>query len=127
METLVLAIRKDCHYCEASLPFYRRVGELEKSDRLHAHVLAVMPDDKEAGITALQSSGVVIEGVFGQPLDLLKVPGTPTVMLVDPHGRVARAWVGQLTPTGEGEVISAASNAPPFDSRGSSRPWYKLW
>jgi hypothetical protein len=66
-----------------------------------------MPDDKESGAKALQSGGVAVDGVFSQPLDSLKVTGTPTLLLLDSNGRVARAWVGQLTPQGEKEVIAA--------------------
>jgi hypothetical protein len=50
---------------------------------------------------------VTIDGVFSQPLDSLKVTGTPTLLLLDSNGRVARAWVGQLTPQGEEELIAA--------------------
>jgi hypothetical protein len=52
-KTLVLAIRKGCHFCEDSLPFYKRLSDLEKSNTLHAHVLAVMPDARESGAEAL--------------------------------------------------------------------------
>jgi thioredoxin-related protein len=106
-KTLVLAIRKGCHFCDDSLPFYKRLGDLEKRNNLHAHVLAVMPDDRESGAKALQSGDVAVDSVFSQPLDSLKVTGTPTILLLDSHGRVARAWVGQLTPQGEEELITA--------------------
>jgi hypothetical protein len=29
--TLVLALRNGCHFCEASMPFYRKLADLEKS------------------------------------------------------------------------------------------------
>jgi thioredoxin-related protein len=105
-KTLVLAIRKGCHFCEESLPFYKRLVELEKSNSLHAHVLAVMPDDKDSASKALQSSGAVVDGIFSQPLDSLKVSGTPTLLLLDSKGRVERAWIGQLNPQGEKELIA---------------------
>jgi len=74
-KTLVLAIRKGCHFCEDSLPFYKRLTNLENSNILHAHVLAVMPDDRDSGAKALQSAGVAVECVFSQPLDSLQVSG----------------------------------------------------
>ncbi len=107
-KTLVLAIRKGCHFCEASLPFYKQLGDLEKSNSFHAHVLAVMPDEKNAGAGVLQSSGAAIDGVFDQPLDAIKVSGTPTLLLLDADGRVEHAWVGQLSAEREKEVIVAA-------------------
>lgn len=67
----------------------------------------MMPDDKSAGAGFLQSGDVAVEGVFSQPLDSIKVSGTPTLLLLDSKGRVAKAWVGQLTPQGEKELIAA--------------------
>lgn len=106
-KTLVLAIRKDCHFCEDSQPFYKRLSGLEKSNSLHAHVLAVMPDDRDSAVKALKSGGVAVDAIFSQPLNFMQVSGTPTLLLLDSNGRVARAWVGQLTPQGEKEVIAA--------------------
>jgi hypothetical protein len=107
-ETLVLVIRKGCKYCEASLPFYTRLGELEKGNSLRAHVLAVMPDDKESGTRALQSAGSAFDSIFNQPLDSMKVSATPTLLLLDSRGRVMKSWVGQLGPGQEEDVIATA-------------------
>lgn len=106
-KTLVLAIREGCHFCANSLPFYKRLADLEKSNTLHAHVLAVMPNDQNSAAKELQSGGVVVDGVFNQPLSSIQVSGTPTLLLLDTNGRVAKAWVGQLTPQGEKKLITA--------------------
>jgi thioredoxin-related protein len=106
-KTLVLAIRKGCHFCEESLPFYKRLEDLENTNSLHAHVLAVMPDNQDSGSAALQSGGVAVEGIFSQPLNSIQVTGTPTLLLLDAKGRVERAWIGQLTPQGEEDLIAA--------------------
>jgi hypothetical protein len=66
-----------------------------------------MPDDRDSSVGALQSGGVAVDGVFSQPLNTIQVTGTPTLLLLDSNGRVARAWVGQLTPQGEKELIAA--------------------
>jgi hypothetical protein len=95
------------------LPFYKQLGDLEKSNNLHAHVLAVMPDDRASGTSILQSGGVAVDGVFNQKLDSMKVTGTPTLLLLDANGRVARAWIGQLTARREKEVIAAAQECLP--------------
>jgi len=121
-KTLVLAVRKGCHYCEESLPFYKRLSDLERGNGLHAHLLAVMPDDQVSGTKVLQSGGLTIDSVFNQPLNSIQVSGTPTLLLLNSTGRVVRAWVGQQTSQGEEEVISA-SNA----SNSETRPWYRLW
>ena len=107
-KTLVIAIRRGCPFCDASLPFYRQLGEQERSNVLRAHVLVVMPNDVSSGSGFLRKDDVEVQGIFGQNLDALRVSGTPTVLLLDSSGRIERAWIGQLTPRGEKEVMNAA-------------------
>ena len=107
-KTLVIAIRKGCPYCDASMPFYRQLGEQEKSNVLRAHVLVVMPNDASYGSSLLRKNDVEVQGIFGQELEALNVSGTPTVLLLDSSGRIEREWIGQLTPRGEKEVMNAA-------------------
>jgi hypothetical protein len=106
-QTLVMAIRQGCSFCEASIPFYRRLSDLRKADRIRARLLAVMPDPAAAASSQLQAGGVDVEGAFQQPLRSLYVSATPTLLLVNAEGKVVRAWVGQLTPQQESEVVSA--------------------
>jgi hypothetical protein len=106
-QTLVMAIRQGCSFCEASMPFYKRLSDLRKADRIRARLLAVMPDPEAAASAQLQARGVDVEGTFHQPLQSLYVSATPTLLLVNAEGKVERAWVGQLTPQQESEVVSA--------------------
>ncbi len=106
-KTLVLAIRKGCHYCDSSQPFYKQLSGLEKNNTLHAHLLAVMPDDGASGTAALRSGGVSVEALFNQPLSSIRVSGTPTLFLVDAKGKIEHSWVGQLAPQDEKDVIAA--------------------
>jgi hypothetical protein len=108
-KTLVIAIRKGCPYCDASMPFYRQLGEQEKSNVLRAHVLVVMPNDEASGSRFLSKDDVEVQGIFGQELDALNVSGTPTVLLLDSSGRIEREWIGQLSPRAEKEVMNAAA------------------
>jgi hypothetical protein len=107
-KTLVIAIRRGCPYCDASMPFYRQLGEQERNNALGAHALLVMPNDPATGSRLLREHDVDVEAVFGQPLAALNVSGTPTLLLVDSGGRIQRTWVGQLPPRAEREVLNAA-------------------
>jgi hypothetical protein len=106
-ETLVLALRDGCHFCEASMPFYKRLSDLNETHQVHPHLLVVMPDDRSSGMKHLNVEGVYIEGAFAHPLSSINVSGTPTLLLVNANGRVDKAWVGQLLPAQESEVLSA--------------------
>ena len=105
-----MVLRKGCHFCEASFPFYRQLNDLEKGNSLRAHLLVVMPNDKDAGASELKSAGLTVDGVFDQSLDSVKVSGTPTLLLVDAQGRIAQAWIGKLSSQREKNVISAVKN-----------------
>jgi hypothetical protein len=107
-KTLVIAIRRGCPYCDASLPFYKQLGQQEQSNTLRAHVLVVMPDDASSGSELLRKDDVEVQGIFGQGFNTLNVQGTPTVLLLDSSGRVELEWIGQLSPAEEAEVINAA-------------------
>ncbi len=105
-KTLVLAIRKGCHFCDASLPFYKKLSSLERNNTLHVHLLAVMPDDPAAGTADLRSGGISVEALFNQPLNSIQVSGTPTLFLVDAKGSIEHSWIGELTPQGEMDLIA---------------------
>jgi hypothetical protein len=107
-KTLVIAIRRGCPYCDASMPFYRRLGEQEKTNMIRAHVLVVMPNDASSGGSLLSTNDVEVQAIFGQRLGALKVAGTPTVLLVDSNGHIERTWVGQLPSAAEKDVMNAA-------------------
>jgi hypothetical protein len=45
--TLILAVRDGCHFCEESVPFYRKLAELKKEGRINANLLMVYPRPAE--------------------------------------------------------------------------------
>ena len=104
--TLLLALRKDCRYCEASMPFYRRINDLRTTNQLKVHLVAVFPDDGTSVRAFLHGYDLTVESISGMTLSRLGVSGTPTLLLVDQTGTVVGAWVGQLSEDGEAEVIS---------------------
>lgn len=95
-ETLLIAVRKGCVYCERSYPLYRRLENLERDNQLKAHLLMVMPDDAVNGSALLSSQQIASESITNVPLNDIKVAGTPTLLLVDANGRLLQSWVGEL-------------------------------
>lgn len=106
-QTLLLVIRKGCHYCEESMPFYRRLIELGKQGQLSAHIVAVLPDSAEEAKGFMENQAISTDFVPGVPLEKLSVPGTPTLILADSNGRVLHVWVGELSDRTEEEVVAA--------------------
>jgi len=107
--TLVLALRDGCHFCEASMPFYRKLADLEKSKQIDAHLVALLPDDPAVVRQLERTQQLAVEALPGVDLSRVKVDGTPTLLLVDQQGRVSKVWIGQLAAPAEAEVIAALS------------------
>lgn len=105
-KTLLLALKVGCQFCDASMPFYKRLSELQQAHRIHPYLLAFMPDQNAPAIEMLQSHGIDISCACGHPLGLIHVSGTPTLLLINAQGRIEHAWVGQLAPAEESAVIA---------------------
>lgn len=118
--TLVLALRNGCHFCEASMPFYRRLAELERANQIGVHLIAVFPDDAAIVRQVVETQQLTIDVVSGFELGQVKVQATPTLVLVDEQGRVSKVWMGQLPATEEAEVIAAISKPPAAESKQQS-------
>lgn len=116
--TLLLVLRKGCHFCEDSAPFYQRLVAKQQQDAPNTAIVAVFPDTADAVKEVVQSEGLAVHALAGVPLERLKVSGTPTLLLVDRNGTVLNAWMGMLSPRQELEVMRAM--ACPSGSCGES-------
>lgn len=109
-QTLLLAIRKDCHYCDESIPFYKSlVNELAKGgSQSSVQLVVVTSDDIETARGFLHTNELPIANVMSLSRDkirTLKIPGTPTLILTDQNGLVEGVWVGKLDQAGERDVL----------------------
>jgi thiol-disulfide isomerase/thioredoxin len=104
-ETIVLALSDKCHFCTESAPFYQKLTR-ELADRKSVRVVAVFPQQVEAGKKYLDGLNVPITQLAQATLDSLGVRGTPTLLIVDKSGTVKQSWVGRLTAERETEVLS---------------------
>jgi len=109
--TLVLALKNGCRFCEESIPFYRKLAEMEKSNQIDAHLIAVFPDDPTAVRQLVETQRLAVEAFPGIELSQVNVDGAPTLILVDRQGRVSKVWIGELDAAGQADVNSARSTA----------------
>jgi hypothetical protein len=106
--TLVLALRKGCHYCEDSAPFYRKLTDLENSGEIkNAHLLAIFPDSLDDVRNTLQSESLVLESIPSFDFGVLGIEGTPTAILVDNAGKILDVWVGELSLSQQRTLLDA--------------------
>lgn len=108
-QTLVLGLRKGCHFCEDSVPFYQRLIAQQQQAGSSPAIVAVFPDSTDVVKDVVQSEGLTAYVLAGVPLEKLKIPGTPTLLLVDRSGTVLKTWVGILSPRQEVEVMRATT------------------
>jgi len=120
--TLVLVLRKGCHFCEESMPFYRALYDEEKDNGLTAKMIAVFPDLSEDVNRILLTQDLPIPGIPQIDPSSLQVSGTPTLILVDGSGKVERTWVGELDSAGEENVLKAVRKPPADSSNANSSP-----
>lgn len=107
--TLVLVLRKGCHFCEDSAPFYQRLATQQQEARSSIAIVAVFPDTADAVREVVKTEALRFPALAGVPLERLKVAGTPSVLLVDRSGTVLNTWMGMLSPKQELEVMNAVA------------------
>jgi hypothetical protein len=111
--SLVLALRKGCHFCEESMPFYRELYDVEKSDASKVKTVAVFPDTADEVHEILRAQNLPVPSVSQVDLSTLSVSGTPTLILVDRNGKVEKTWVGKLDAQGEESVLALVKKLSP--------------
>lgn len=94
-ETLVIVLSATCQYCTESAPFYRRLVAAQ-GQRPDLRVMAILPQPLEEGRQYLQKLGVAVKEVRQENTRAIKVPLTPSLVLVNAAGEVLDIWTGQL-------------------------------
>jgi hypothetical protein len=104
-ETLVIAVRYGCHYCEASLPFYAKLWNLAGAvPRERLRILFISPDNEYLASRTLPP-GIPMDSVRTSVIFPNWVVGTPTIIAINQTGTVVRVWEGMLNGVQEQEVL----------------------
>ncbi len=99
--TLVVAMRSDCHFCQASMPFYKHLAELQADNRFRCAPISSHARSKSCQPFAIRWHKCA-KGYMNFRSIQFTFRERPHSRPVDASGRVDRAWVGLLTPcTGE--------------------------
>jgi thiol-disulfide isomerase/thioredoxin len=104
---LVVALAPTCHFCEESMPFYKRLVEERNRKGSKVKVIAAVGSEevKEEERKKLDSAGVQPDGLVVLPFETLKLRGTPTIVLVDNQGEVHKVWIGKQKASGEEAIL----------------------
>ncbi len=100
--SLLVAISTTCHFCKDSLPFYKTLAEKTKGK---IDVIAVFPQPVAEAQSFLQQAQVAPSSVVSADLGKIGVQGTPTMLLVNPQGKVLEEWLGKQDDGSEQKVL----------------------
>jgi hypothetical protein len=101
--TLVMVISTTCHFCQDSLPFYRKLDAAGKD----VTTVALLPQPVSESKEYLGGAEVHVDEIRQVMLNTVGVRGTPILLLVNEAGVVTDVWVGKLQPDQEAQVLTA--------------------
>ena len=104
---LVVAVQPGCHFCNDSMPFYKRLLDERNQKGSAVKLVAAVPTEEAKAQEAekFAAVGAQPDNIAKVDFAAIKVPGTPTLVLVDNNGKVLNVWVGKLDEGGEKEVL----------------------
>ena len=111
---LVVAVSPGCHFCNDSIPFYKNLIDQRNQKNSDVKFIAAVPASEKPEeaqklvaeeTQKFAAGGAQPDGMVNVDFAAIKVPGTPTLMLVDNTGKVLDVWVGKLDPKAEQKVL----------------------
>lgn len=117
--TVALVVQSQCHFCAASMPFYRELSQLRAPGRIQFAVFSHESVDTTTGY--LQANDVRTDVVAQLKGQEIPTTGTPTLVLIDRDGIVRDSWIGQLSAAQEQSVklMLSSTTASAFPATGA--------
>ena len=103
-KNVLIVMMKGCRFCEESMDFYKHL--IQQNQGNDVKIVAVFPPGSKDIETYLKTHGVIGIEVKYSELSQLEVDGTPTIIITDENGKIAKSWVGKLSSEKEMEVTS---------------------
>jgi hypothetical protein len=104
--TLVLALSKNCRFCQESVGFYQRLAAFKRDSLRGVRLVAVLPESKEEAESYLREQGIAVDAVLSAPVSEIGVSGTPTLLLLDRQNKLEEMWIGKLNDAQETQVLT---------------------
>lgn len=91
---VLIFLSPSCKFCAASMPFYRTIATTRQ--RMAVSLIVQSMDSRESVLQYLQHNSLAADLVeqHGPPPG---ARGTPTLVLLDAHGRALKSWTGELS------------------------------
>lgn len=105
--TLLIAMSSKCEFCQESVPFYNQLAESIHNNGCAIRVIACFQDFESDVNLFVGKAQLDVETISGVDFRLLKLPGTPAMILVDSNGTILDFWVGKLSKDTEQQITDA--------------------
>ncbi len=103
-KTLLIALNTSCQYCAVSAPFHNRLAQVVQAKNPSVRVFAVFPNTAGEVQHYVEQNKLGLATIAGVDFRTVGVAGTPTIILLDSHGRVIDFWIGKLSEDAEKQV-----------------------
>jgi hypothetical protein len=111
-QTLLLVAKSDCRYCVESMPFYRRLTSTLKAKPSRTRVFGICSESADTCARLFSATDVELDDVISVARNNFRIRSTPTLIIIDKAGTVAKVWRGRLSELGELEVMKALGIEP---------------
>lgn len=108
--TLILALNTGCHFCEESIPFYKRLPTNRTRTGAGIQIVAIFPNETNEARKFLTAANLEFPVLGGQDFAKLRITGTPTLILLNRDGKVQSVWRGELPVSDQDKVLSAVAS-----------------
>lgn len=108
--TLILALNTGCHFCQESVPFYKRLPSHATQTGTGTQIVAIFPNETDEARKFLTAGNLEFQVLGRQDFAKLGVEGTPTLVLLGRDGKVQKVWRGELSVSDQKKVLSAVAS-----------------
>jgi hypothetical protein len=109
--TMLLALQADCVVCKESSPFYRELVARNSREHLYDIVAAFPSKDSQRAERFIELQRLSFDRVVFSDLGAAGILGTPTLLVIDRNGRLAKRFVGGLNAKQQSELLALTTNA----------------
>lgn len=103
--SVAIALRSTCKFCASSVPFYRRVSDMNRAKGSSLAIHVVSPEAPSVIGDFLGRGSISADRVFQLRLDSLGIAGAPAILIVDQRGDITGEFVGILDESSQRAVV----------------------
>lgn len=104
--SLVLFLSSTCRFCTDSMPFYQQLVSRRDSARSPVRIIALAREASETFETYLRAHRLTVDQVIAlAPTAHPKLRLTPTILELDSHRVIQRAWTGAVSEQAAAQIL----------------------